>query len=139
MMDRRKEIKLRNDVIRSTPVIEHGPLGNEDWLDLQQIARVEVTSEHHEYPIEFALDFGKGPGWRAGGRGEQAIRLIFVQPQRLSRIWLRFVEREYERTQEFALRWWEQRTTGPRDRSAAVELQPIRIDYGDRGLQRLSK
>jgi hypothetical protein len=30
---------------------------------------------------------------------------VFREPQRLRRIWLRFVEAEAERTQEFVLRW----------------------------------
>jgi hypothetical protein len=78
---------------------------SEDWLDLHELARVEVTSEHHDYPLESALSFAQGPGWRAGEEGAQTIRLIFDEPQRLKRIWLRFVERETERTQEFTLRW----------------------------------
>jgi len=82
------------------------------WLDLERIAQVQVTSEDPDYPVEAAFSFGKGPGWRAGGRGEQTIRLIFDQPQRLRRLWLRFEETSIERTQEFALRWcahWDDR------------------------------
>ena len=75
------------------------------WLDVGQVAIVEVTSEHPEYPIESVFTFGKGPGWRASERGEQTVRLVFDLPQRLSRIWLHFSETEIERTQEFTLRW----------------------------------
>jgi hypothetical protein len=78
---------------------------SEDWLDLHELAQVEVTSEHHDYPLESAVSFGQGPGWRAAEEGAQTIRLIFDEPQRLKRIWLRFVELETERTQEFTLQW----------------------------------
>jgi hypothetical protein len=44
-------------------------------------------------------------GWRAADSGTQTIRLIFDEPQRLTRIALVFEETETERTQEFALRW----------------------------------
>jgi hypothetical protein len=77
----------------------------EDWLNLEQIARVEVTSEDPQYPIEFAFNHGQGPGWRAGRTGQQTIRLLFDVPQRLRRIWLRFAEPDTQRTQQFTLRW----------------------------------
>jgi hypothetical protein len=75
------------------------------WLDLDQIARVQVTSEDPRHPIDFALTSPDGRGWRAGGGGRQTIRLIFDRPQRLTRIRLRFEETESDRTQEFALHW----------------------------------
>jgi len=36
----------------------------QEWLDLEQVAKVEVTSENPNLPIESALASGKGPGWR---------------------------------------------------------------------------
>ena len=36
-----------------------------EWLDLEQIAQVEVTSEDIAYPIESALVPGEESGWRA--------------------------------------------------------------------------
>ncbi len=75
------------------------------WLDLERLARVEVTSEEAAHPIEAALRPGMDAGWRAAQPGEQTIRLIFDQPQRLRRIGLLFVEPEMARTQEFVLRW----------------------------------
>jgi hypothetical protein len=74
-------------------------------LDLEQLVQVEVTSEDPAAPIEAALLSGADGGWRAAAPGAQTIRLNFDQPQALRRIWLRFVEREHERTQEFVLRW----------------------------------
>jgi hypothetical protein len=79
-----------------------------NWLDLEQLATVEVTSEDPSHPVELALSPGigaKGFGWRAAQPGEQTVRLIFDQPQELSRIWLSIREPEAPRTQEFVLRW----------------------------------
>ena len=47
------------------------------WLDLDQIATVEVTSEDAAFPIESALHLHHGPGWHASEKGEQLIRIIF--------------------------------------------------------------
>ena len=66
---------------------------------------VEVTSEEKEYPVESALILGETQGWRAADSGSQTIRLIFDEPQRLTRISLVFEETVTERTQEFVLRW----------------------------------
>ena len=57
------------------------------------------------HPIESALLFGEGSGWRAGAPGKQTIRLLFAHPQRLRRIRLNFEEHVTERTQEYVLRW----------------------------------
>ena len=78
---------------------------DENWLDLERLAQVEITSEDATYPIESALLPGQVWGWRATQPGEQSIRLLFEHPQRLRRIWLQFVEPVTERTQEFVLRW----------------------------------
>ena len=79
---------------------------DQDWLNLEQLATVEITSEDALHPIESALLVtGQGSGWLAEEPGEQTIRLIFDHPVRLGRIWLLFVESEVERTQEFVLRW----------------------------------
>lgn len=75
------------------------------WLDLESLASVEVTSEDEGHPVESALAEGGGAGWRAARPGRQVIRLLFDEPQSLSRVRLIFEEEERERTQEFALRW----------------------------------
>ncbi len=74
-----------------------------DWLDLERLAQVEVTSEETANPIEAALLPGHGSGWRASEPGEQRLRLLFDEPQRLRRIALAFHVQE-TRTQEFVLR-----------------------------------
>jgi hypothetical protein len=75
------------------------------WLNLEQIATVEVTSEEPNFPIESVFSLEDGPGWRASQKGEQQVRIIFDQPVSISRIQLCFVEPERERTQEFSVRW----------------------------------
>jgi hypothetical protein len=83
-------------------IIGHGPRdvsGTEPgWLDLERVAQVEVTSENSDYPIESALIPGTGAGWQAIQPGEQTIRLLFDEPQRVRRIHLEFQEDERERT-----------------------------------------
>jgi|ERR1700691_1739378 len=88
-----------------TPIPQSAPALNEGRLDLDVAAVVEVTSEEKEYPVESALVPGETRGWRAAASGTQTIRLIFDEPQRLSRIALVFEETETKRTQEFVLRW----------------------------------
>jgi hypothetical protein len=90
--------------IRSQPQRE-GPSANTGWLDLEALARVEVTSEDAAHPIESALVTIGATGWRAESPGEQTIRLLFEAPQRLRRIRLLFREEKEARTQEFVLRW----------------------------------
>jgi len=76
-----------------------------DWLNVEELAEVEITSEDTGHPIESALVSGGTTGWRAAGPGKQTIRLLFASPQRLRRIWLDFVETRIGRTQEYVLRW----------------------------------
>jgi len=75
------------------------------WLDVPNKALVEISSEEAAHPIEAALTPGDGPGWRAAQAGEQTIRLVFDEPQKIKRIQLLFLEEQHGRTQEFVLRW----------------------------------
>lgn len=90
-------------------LIGHGPgavaAAEPGWLDLENLAQVEVTSEVVDHPIESALIPGTGSGWRAAQPGEQTVRLLFDEPLKLKRIHLVFHEGGPERTQEFVLRW----------------------------------
>ena len=85
------------------------------WLDLVHLARVEITSESAEQPIESALTGDPGVGWRAAQPGKQTIRLIFDQPLSLRRILLRFDEDKHVRTQEFVLHWLGEGQQSPRE------------------------
>ena len=88
-----------------TPAQPQTASGSLDWLDVERLAEIEITSEDPLHPIESALLAGGESGWRAQGPGKQIIRLIFAEPQLLRRIWLEFEENHAERTQECVLRW----------------------------------
>ena len=75
-----------------------------EWLDLEQIAQVEASSEDPAFPVEAALLPGRGPGWRPAQPGPQALRLVFDAPQRVRHIRVVF-ESDVVHTQEFALSW----------------------------------
>jgi len=94
---------MRKRILNSIP--QQMPSPDRGWLNLEDIAQVELTSEDAAHPVEGALLPGAESGWRAAEPGEQTIKLVFDKPQRLSRIWLLFSESEIERTQEFVLRW----------------------------------
>jgi hypothetical protein len=87
------------------PVQQETASPDQDWLNVEGLAEVEITSEDVAHPIESALLPGRASGWRAAEPGKQTIRLLFADPQRLRRIWLNFVEPRTERTQEYVLRW----------------------------------
>lgn len=78
-----------------------------NFLDLEQLAQVEFTSECPEHPVESALlpTEDLGLGWQAASGGEQTIRLVFDQPCTIEHIFLVFDEQRQSRTQEFALFW----------------------------------
>ena len=94
---------MRKRIITSVQQESTSP--DQDWLDVEGLAEVEITSEDAAHPIESALLPGRAPGWRAAGPGKQTIRLLFANPQRLRQIRLNFVETHTERTQEYVLRW----------------------------------
>lgn len=94
---------MRKRIIDAEGGVTDGDSG--DWLDLEPLAAVEISSEDPSYPIEAALRREPGPGWRAASPGTQVVRLVFDRPQELRRIRLVFVEQVHQRTQEFVLRW----------------------------------
>jgi hypothetical protein len=109
--DKEERAAMRKKVI-NWDTINPRPRSQEEWLDLEEVARVEVTSEDPNYPIEAALVTGEKSGWRAAEKGEQIVRIVFDSPRTLRRIRLEFSETEVERTQEFTLRWSDE-ATGP--------------------------
>jgi hypothetical protein len=92
--------KLRKRLVSTE---EAGGVAAGEWLDLEKIAQVELTSEDPAFPIEHALGGTGTTGWRAAGTGPQVIRLVFDAPQKIRRIQVHFVDRVSERTQEFAI------------------------------------
>ena len=109
-----------------------------EWLNLEKIARVEVSSEDLQRPIESAFGQGENPGWRAAEPGVQTIRLLFDAPKDLRRIWLQFSEFEVERTQQFTLRWANSETSPFREivrqqwnfnpQTSAIEAEDYQVD-----------
>src|SRR6202000_1436661 len=73
------------------------------WRDLERIARVEISSEDEQFPIEQALGKKGTTGWRAAGTGPQLIRLHFDEPLNIKRLQVHFVDKTAERSQEFAV------------------------------------
>jgi hypothetical protein len=73
------------------------------WRDLERIARVEISSEDEQFPIEQALGKKVTTGWRAAGTGPQLIRLHFDEPLNIKRLQVHFVDKTAERSQEFAV------------------------------------
>lgn len=88
-----------------SPTVAASAAAAGSFLDLERLARVELTSEDPDHPIESAFLPGAGTGWRAAGPGRQTIRLVFDEPQRIRRVRLEFDEGARERTQEFSLSW----------------------------------
>ncbi len=80
---------------------------DQNWLDLDRLAHVQLTSEDPAHPIEAALIPGAGLGWKAAQGGKQSIRLVFDEVQRIRRIQLQIHEAQQARTQEFVLQWRE--------------------------------
>jgi F5/8 type C domain len=78
---------------------------DKNWLDLEDLAQAEVSSEDAGHPIESALISNTGSGWQAAQPGKQTIRLLFDKPQKIRSICLVFQEDEQARTQEFVLSW----------------------------------
>jgi hypothetical protein len=94
--------------VRKTITSANRTTGSEpgEWLNVSEVASVEITSEHPDYPIEGALDCGGGRGWQAAGVGDQQIRIVFDRPMPVRRIQVRFAEPAVDRTHEFTLRWY---------------------------------
>jgi hypothetical protein len=104
MLRFRENKKVRKRIVSSVQTAAASPPGVH-WMDLGQIATVEVTSEDPDFPIESVFTTAGGPGWRASQKGEQQIRLIFDQALAVRRIQLHFLEPARDRLQEFTLRW----------------------------------
>jgi hypothetical protein len=92
---------MRKSIV-SLSKTQNSPSSTGQWLDLQQIASAELSSEDPQQPFEKALQGEKG-SWKAASPGPQVIRLNFDHPQTIRRIRLEFREERAERSQEFAV------------------------------------
>jgi len=130
---------MRKQIIPSTPNKAMAP--HKEWLPLEQVARVEITSEDPAHPVESALLPSSGDGWRAATPGTQLLRLCFDIPQRLQHIRLHFVETQIERTQEFVLRYMRDNDPSPYEilrqqwnfnpHGSASELEEYEVDLSE--------
>ena len=109
---------IRKAIIKDVPKVS-------EWMDLATLARLEITSEDPEHPIEFALN-ADNKFWRAAEDGEQTIRVLFDAPQNISRISLLFEENTVSRTQQFSLSW-------QRVGEASVELVRQQFNFSPPG------
>ena len=96
---------MRKKIIKSTDQRLETLIEN-NWLNIENIADVEVTSENERYPVESALILDSSSGWVAGEEGIQTIRVVFNEPQNIQRVMLKFSESSVERTQEYVLNWY---------------------------------
>jgi hypothetical protein len=96
---------MRKTIINQA--VKDGLSLNLSFLDLEQLAQVEFTSECQDHSIESALLLtdSLGSGWQAANSGEQTIRVVFDQPRTIEHIFLVFDELQQSRTQEFVLLW----------------------------------
>ncbi|MBV9083125.1 MAG: hypothetical protein JOZ62_10640 [Acidobacteriaceae bacterium] len=85
------------------------------WLNLEEIADVEVTSEDSAHPVENVFLPNGAGGWKASTTGPQIIRLRFVAPETVTRIHLQFSEKASERMQEFVLHYADESNPGLRE------------------------
>src|SRR5262245_20611855 len=91
------------------------------WLELSELADVDVTSEDPAAPIENVFACNAPAPWRASLPGVQTIRLHFHRPVRIRLIRLTFEETTQLRTQEFVLRW--------RARDAEKDVEIVRQQF----------
>ena len=73
------------------------------WLDLDDLATAEISSEDPQHPFENALVEARNAGWRAADPGPQLIRLRFDSLQAIHRFHLVIQDDGPERSQEIAL------------------------------------
>ena len=52
-------------------------VANQQWLNVEYLAKVEVSSEDEAHPIESALTPSAGLGWRAGQPGLRELQETF--------------------------------------------------------------
>jgi hypothetical protein len=94
---------MRKEII--TPASPGKQPAEPQWIDVENLARIELSSEDGAHPIESALGTGASPGWLAAQPGPQNIRFIFNKAIQVRRVHLEFREFQASRIQEFLLRW----------------------------------
>ena len=90
--------------VRKRIVSAESQRDEDEWLSIEELAEIVVSSEDPDWPVDGALTRGSTRGWRAARPGTQVLRIHFDAPRTLSLIHLIFDESEWERVQEFAIR-----------------------------------
>ncbi|HKO14004.1 MAG TPA: discoidin domain-containing protein [Acidobacteriaceae bacterium] len=92
---------MRKTPISASPGEQRSAL--DAWLDIEDLAAAEISSEDPAHPFEAALRGDNPGGWRAAKPGPQTIRIKFDKPTAIRRIRLEFREAKQARSQEFRL------------------------------------
>jgi hypothetical protein len=58
------------------PDTESVSSSHQQWLNVEHLAQVEVSSEDPGHPVESALIPGAGPGWRAASLGRRPFDFV---------------------------------------------------------------
>jgi hypothetical protein len=82
---------------------DHSAFSSNEWVGVEGIAGIAVTSEADDAPVENVLYPDRETGWRAGKPGPQIIQITFGRPTNIRHIQLAFRESQLARTQEFTL------------------------------------
>src|SRR5215469_10086934 len=89
---------------RFSPIDNSSAAPGHDWLDLDQAARVEVSSEAEGYPVEGALLNDVRGGWRAASQAVRPFACFSIS------------RRQFE---SFA--WFSKKESSPRQRSSCCD------------------
>src|SRR4029077_6576975 len=81
----RRRRAMRKRVIK--PAAGEGAAVETEWLDVEGLAQVEVTSEDAAHPIESALVPGHEGGWRGAPPGGAGPRARLCRRPRVRRPW----------------------------------------------------
>jgi hypothetical protein len=118
------------------PTLQGAEPSDQAWLDMDRNVLVEVTSEEIGYPIESALllDENENCGWRAANPGTQIIRVIFDESSAETYLAGFRGHRKHTHARVRPTMVAGYGPFFPRNRTPAVELQPVRFNPGDRRL-----
>jgi hypothetical protein len=94
---------MQKRIVASDPTPE-APAPEFPWIDLEDNATLQLSSEDPAHPIEAALTGDNEIGWVAAEPGPQYIRFTFYAPRAIHRVYL-CIDADEHRTQEFVLRW----------------------------------
>lgn len=92
---------LRKEIVKASRRV-----APENGLEIAAMARIKLTSEDPEHPIDHVFDGTTGPGasyWQAAEPGEQTIVIEFDHPQAIRQLTLEIEETNVSRHQQLQL------------------------------------